>query len=1611
MNRSILYLFILSILISFLPLNFALSYNYDANNGSWNEYVSGLSNSYYALDSTQATNNRGFEDSFSASSDSCQNHWCMIGTVNGTWVRSSTQANEGSYSLFLDTGNIGNADAGAYLVSASNEDAGDSNISFDYLNNGYDSAGQLLAGYMNDLNEFFVMQTISLHTVSSSWVHTSYLVPKGKFKIAFYINSGVMGSSNPYLDNIKITKNNAGTFRTTSPQYCNSILSCSDIIGKFPATQLGDLYWVIDYVAGATCTYTTTGGNSGSMIEGTQGMYYIKLNETVTSGFSKDVNLSATCNKIPFVEKSFFARATVFRYGALTNGEFDTNFSGTSASCTGDWCLSYGNHGGGATRIQFNKAISGLNILNLYSNSESNASTILWSKSNYEGGKTIQFAVQFHLWDASAQQFQWGYVDDSNSFTAVGGMVSPALSAFTNGVTDWNVIDYNIPSGLKRPAFAMAGVFGSSIDVFIDRVLSSGAKQTSTITATNNLVNNFGLRGNTYTFYSSYKNEASQSITGSICQLGINGVFYPMTYNSGTQQYSYSYGFITDGIYTIRNTCASTNYTDANATSTITIGTSLTKNLTITPIKNIGAQTLSDLNNLVTFTTQNSTDDIIFSAINQTNAYTFNAVWTNADTSKKAYFVYTSTDGINWTFDDTMTFGAGVLFNDGLQKVWNGSSYTYSVNVSLLANTLKYIKFAYQPVPLQWQTIKTSSDWVNINDPTAWNDSANHYYDTFQDSNYTNIQSYTAQNFQNLIGSGITAGYEIQFTAYATADTNLEVGSRTGTNDTTNTIAVTTTAQRFSVPINPSAWTSLLLFKSTNTIGQIVYISDYAIVPRSYFYGRLDITQNNGDPLQAILRDGNSNIYLREAVPFRVVTNSYDSSGTINKLRVQVLIGTIAIKTYDFNITPSAGQITNWNETLQGVIDLNGTAGAYNALSPLRDLTVQATLYNTSGNSVAQQYQTVKLLQYPYFPQDFSFSIDTTNKKLGKPASFSLNFTQLDPSYFIGFEFSIYDGNHTLALPNFQQTILANQLNCSSLYACSKSITFNEFVYPAETQYHVMVVGLFKTENKTYQNLLTIRGLQFPVSASAYETARVLQVFERRDANITPHSYYKPTETIPLVLQIRDDSYANLENEVKPYMKLRVNGSVLYNTTAFLPTKFIYDETTGYNYWYFNDLLIDDSGNLFETGDTIQPIVYLVSNTGGHTSVSADPITYSRKCVTYPSDFFNGSLLMNAIGFIGDATFGCTVDSNILVTASNSNQHLDMNQLYTPTSTITQSVLCLRADLNTAYKAQLGDDLLCVIAYTKSEEMIDGFKVRVGNDNSDYAVTDSTKQYLEFPISGEQVIFNDLGMIRNSLEAEYNTQNIHTYGQLIGAGFQHMLNYSGAQGIADFGSWLTDAGVVQNVGWDLNLSETFSPTSAHGLFFVRVSGLKVINQYDYVGKYPELQSISAKNFLSYMRSKGEKITVGNATAYVGNFGSSNAFNVITTASPLIIYETPAKSSSADANGVTTSTPTNLKFYFISDLLSNNGTRDYRAYVPIWFSYTVPTRFDVSGVVNDVLYGKDGFGNDAGLLTNPLGFGLKNWFWFLILVVLILAISLIARNFRSGGNTTNIINKK
>jgi hypothetical protein len=200
--------------------------------------------------------------------------------------------------------------------------------------------------------------------------------------------------------------------------------------------------------------------------------------------------------------------------------------------------------------------------------------------------------------------------------------------------------------------------------------------------------------------------------------------------------------------------------------------------------------------------------------------------------------------------------------------------------------------------------------------------------------------------------------------------------------------------------------------------------------------------------------------------------------------------------------------------------------------------------------------------------------------------------------------------------------------------------------------------------------------------------------------------------------------------------------------------------------------------------------------------------------------------------------FGCDVVSPPVISATDLNaQQIIMDNSYVPLAIQKQIMGCIRSDANQQYNADLGDELLCVIGYKRSETQIDKFNVIVGNGYSDYAKDGDQAQYLQFTIPTEEVMFNDVAMMSNALIMEKGTQGTHTWGDLILYGANKVLGatgtYSFFNGITDAGQYFTSNGFIKNVGWDLNFDEQLNPNTYDGLFFFKLNGLQVINQYDY----------------------------------------------------------------------------------------------------------------------------------------------------------------------------------
>jgi hypothetical protein len=1066
---------------------------------------------------------------------------------------------------------------------------------------------------------------------------------------------------------------------------------------------------------------------------------------------------------------------------------------------------------------------------------------------------------------------------------------------------------------------------------------------------------------------------------------------------SGHARATYPYTVIASG----------TGFNTNTTIDSVTVDFPLNSLITATAISNASLSLDANALNIVP---QLETNDVVFKIANA-NSYGLTATPTinisNSQLDNGQYFIYTSTNGTTWVFSDTLTFGA--TSSTPIQKIWNTNTqkYVYSFTDSVNVGSTTYYKLVYTQVPFAEMSLIGNSSWLTVPNPDSVNEGDNiHTYDVFNDSNYTNLQIYSIAKYSELTGGITNKGYELQFTAYAdTSPQTLKVGYRVGNTDTTTDVNLTTTKTRYSFPINTTNFEAQMLIKTTNTTSNRVYISDYALVPRSYFVGRLEIfNSNNTEPL-SIVRSGVSTQYIQEGVPFKFNLSTFDQDKTLKTLRIDATIDNVPIKSYYYDLTNKLEKTNTFFEQLAGVIDYNGTANTNGVLNPFRNLIIKATLINTSDQNVAEQYKTISLMQYPYFPSDVSYTFSLLNKKVGTNPSLKLSLTQKQVNQLIGLQVIIYDSDHNKTNPNYSELVYVDQLGCASLYYCQKTLTVNNYKFPEERSYNIGIALILRTENQNFNNVLTNNFTATSVSYSDFETARVLQLFERRNG------IYNNVEQIPLVLQLRDTSFNNLKEDFTVYLKVDLNNNNVITelNQQFMPEKFIYSPETGYNYYFFNNIFFNDDGSLIPDGNKIKFKAYVVPTKG--TQASAQAFGLVNKCVTYPSDssLFDNSWLdflhwdVNAIKTASDVALGCEVKAPSIVEFDDLNAtQLTVNASYLPSADSSQSLLCFRNDQNFIYKNQIGDQLVCIIFYKKDEEQIDDFKIKIGNENSDYSVTDDTKQYIEFVIPQEQIMFNDVWTLTTGLQQEFNTDKISTYRQVGGAVLSKLISLG--QIPADFGQILSDNAIIKNVGFDVNLDDPINPQTVNGMFFIAINGLQVTNFNDYIADHPDLETFPTSKFIEW--AKLNNVYLPNKTTTIKLISNDiKTFDTMKVISNLVINEKATiKNTNGDINAVEyENPPVQLKFDVISDMESANQTKTQRALFSIFLTYVVPAKFSFTEFFKGI----------GEFLENPVQktgeFLLNNWFLLVLLLAVILIGSVVYANFKVGGGNISINN--
>ena len=531
--------------------NIVVTGGVDVNSSSWTQYTTGLTDDYYREDLTQSSYNRDFEQTINYNIIENNSEvyfplgWKVIMNTDG-YANSSlytiSDFNKGDQSIYANyyhvTGDGASDFAQGKILLINNEPASNSLVTFSSKDTSINSTFcsnlfyrcQYHYGYVDDSDLF---SPIGAFPLTSTWTDINYFIPgRGDYRAAFQIGGRTPYGISTKIDNVRITKNNTGTFyKGLNPPTCSSLLECSNIFLHFPQ----NIWWVVDYDSGQTCEWFIDGNSQGNMTDNGSNIFYGRVNETITGAYN-DTNLSANCTG-GTSNKSFYVSPIMYLYDNIDNGNFETSTvsildtttsKSTRTTCDTDFCAKYtiatdNAWYGAAYKVKsvsnhYQDGLNALDVINHGSGYQSAyrdgvASDILVYSRNYDSNSNISFfysyAYENHITGTSmlidktpTGEIAYGYVDDSEVFTRVGNFTTSPNTFDTDPTTNyngyiygnplidygWNNVSYQIPDGNYRFAVHSSGSCSDTMgcrynaNFSIDNIMSDYEDPSATVT-------------------------------------------------------------------------------------------------------------------------------------------------------------------------------------------------------------------------------------------------------------------------------------------------------------------------------------------------------------------------------------------------------------------------------------------------------------------------------------------------------------------------------------------------------------------------------------------------------------------------------------------------------------------------------------------------------------------------------------------------------------------------------------------------------------------------------------------------------------------------------------------------------------------------------------------------------------------------------------------------------------------------------------------------------------------------------------------------------------------------------------------------------------------------
>lgn len=997
----------------------------------------------------------------------------------------------------------------------------------------------------------------------------------------------------------------------------------------------------------------------------------------------------------------------------------------------------------------------------------------------------------------------------------------------------------------------------------------------------------------------------------------------------------------------------------------------------------------------------------------------------NSINNAKQYFIYTSADETNYSFDDTATYGS--LRNNGVQKIWkqegNSRFFEHSFINILQTNETKYFDLRFRSPMFSWASMVNNSDW-DVSYLPQQTDQNGHSIDEYQVSSYANIRNEFIEEISDINSSLTTANYVFQVNAKVDSSTGtiLADGVSAKGVDPTTSATVVTKEVRYSFPSISKKVLSLI---SNETTSRLYTLSDYALIQRGFFTKEFDILNKFGNPLELYVDDTNTvQTFLIEGQDFKVKGQLYDRENTIDFMEVSVFLelnndsNKVLYKKIDIGeLTTGTEQFIDYEIDLKGVFDLTA------AVSNYRDMIVEVKITDSDLDYSEIQHSLIKLRQFPFLPDDLFLGIDLINKLKSEHPQGRITLRTNSPEAIRGLTLRFLNDATELPSSNFSET-LYNGVDFDCIGGdCSFDFEIDNWIFPSYGFWRFVVTADLTTQSEDFNNFRTTKTLNFYVNFKEFKMAKIVETRERENHD------YKPTERIPLALVLQDSDGADLSKQLNVFLTVEdcnssdeelgieaAFGCKQQTDINYSWKEHLYDELTGINYYFFESVMVKDSHITFSDSNYMR-IVGHVQDAKNQRAVSDFKVLLTTKCKTniatncHALDIFCfvGSALTSVLEF----GIGCDEQNGKIITFdTNGSQEgrIDWDSTKSPAQPNLECFGCMNADQNNTYRDNLQQDLLCGGWYTIGEQNIDKLTFRLGNIFSDYAEQDDDlKQYLEMNIPYSLIYYNDPILLKNSLEKSSigTCSEIGTTGELLWCGLSDLFVGVGNP-LADVFTGATSTGFITNVGADCNFNNAFDPNFLDGVFFVKVTGLKVTNMFDYVEIDESIRDSDPSSFFKTLRDLG--IDKKEETTQIIFYGNDlEVFATKTVQSNLVINEEYSDLSINEANidpdiprPNFRTLPTILKFNVLMDLIYNDETTYIRRSVPIFITTTITPQFGSADAIRrGIGKGLDDFIENPTdtLLMIPFNTILNldwwangGWFWIFVVFV---AISLFA----------------